>query len=165
MFITGGVKELQLGELTLGKLIRLFEGGAWEGAGKLLVPGSEFVGDRLILRSLFWSSALALAYILSDTISLITIHYLFTGRAEPGNGTHILHLVTVSHGAPHDDRYWATEAEVEELEVYDNGKAVLLSLYMQRKETLGCTVLARLSPQLSCTATQGNRAMLAVSNI
>ena len=56
MFITGGVKELLLGELTLGKFMRLFEGGAREGPGKL--PGFEFVGDRLILRSLFWSSAL-----------------------------------------------------------------------------------------------------------
>ena len=56
MFITGGVKELQLGELTLGKFMRLFEGGACEGAAKL--PGFEFVGDRLILRYLFWSSAL-----------------------------------------------------------------------------------------------------------
>ena len=91
---------------------------------------------------------MSLHYILSDTISLITIHYFFTGWAEPGNGTHILHLVTVSHGAPHDDRYWATEAAVEELEDCDcgHGKAVLLSLSMQRRETLGCTALARLSP-------------------
>ena len=72
MFITEEVKELQLGELILGKMIRLFEVGAWEGAGKLLVPGSEFVGDRLILRSLFWSSALALAWFCLCTISCLT---------------------------------------------------------------------------------------------
>ena len=56
MFITGGVIELLFGELTLGKFIRLFEGGAMEGAVMLL--GFEFVGERLRLRSLFWSCTL-----------------------------------------------------------------------------------------------------------
>ena len=51
--------ELLFGELTLGKFIRLFEGGAMEGAVMLL--GFEFVGERLRLRSLFWSCTLDLA--------------------------------------------------------------------------------------------------------
>ena len=57
MFITGGVMELLFGELTLGKFIRLFEGGAMEGA-VLQLLGFEFVGERLRLRSLFWSCTL-----------------------------------------------------------------------------------------------------------
>ena len=49
--------ELLFGELTLGKFIRLFEGGAMEGA-VLQLLGFEFVGERLRLRSLFWSCTL-----------------------------------------------------------------------------------------------------------
>ena len=80
MSIVGGVvaEEVLLWEPILGKLMRLFAGGAIEGGaplggapGKGMPELGEGVGDRLIFRSLCWSWAWALALFCLTRVSCL----------------------------------------------------------------------------------------------